>query len=90
MAMTPERLAARYVWWQEPAATLAEPTKLLLQILRLGRDEDYVYARDLWGEDRFRRALLEAPPGALDGRSCNFWHLHYQLAQRPPPRRSFH
>ena len=75
------RLAKTYVWWQEPAATLQDPTKLLRQILRLGRAEDYVVALDLWGEPALRTALLDARPGEIDPKSERFWRLYFGLPQ---------
>lgn len=71
------RLAKTYVWWQEPAETLEDPTKLLRQILRLGRAEDYVAAVELWGEPALRAALLHARPGEIDTKSERFWRLRF-------------
>lgn len=85
----PETLARRYVWWQPPDQTLAEPDILLRQILRLGTSEDYLAARQHWGEEAFRRALVSAPPGALDERSWVFWHRQYDLPLSSMPKRSF-
>ena len=84
-----ERLAARYVRWQPPEVTLAEPTVLLWQIMKMGTAKDYILARAHWGEAAFRRALADAQPGALDERSWVFWHRHFRLTARPFPRRSF-
>ncbi|TMA46331.1 MAG: hypothetical protein E6J83_06680 [Deltaproteobacteria bacterium] len=78
-----ERLARTYVWWQEAAITLADPGKLLCQVLCLGRPEDYVLARDIWGEQALRRALVEARPGEIDPKSDHFWRLYFGLT---PPR----
>lgn len=85
----PEILARRYVWWQEPHQTLAEVDILLRQILRLGTAEDYLAAREHWGEAAFRRVLVSAPPGALDERSWMFWHRQYGLPVKELPKRSF-
>ena len=74
-----ERLARTYVWWQEPALTLAEASKLLRQILRLGRPEDYVLAEQIWGEEAMRRALIEARSGEIDAKSEHFWRLRFGL-----------
>jgi hypothetical protein len=82
-------LAERYVWWQEPSETLRKLPLLLRQILRLGTEDDYVAARRFWGEAAFRRALVEAPPGAIDKRSWVFWHRHYHLHPKAFPRRRF-
>ena len=79
-----ERLARTYVWWQEPALTLAEPSKLLRQILRLGRPEDCVLAEQIWGEEAMRRALIEARSGEIDAKSEHFWRLRFGLTD---PRR---
>jgi hypothetical protein len=83
------RLARRYVWWQEPAETLADVRHLLRQIMALGRPEDYRTALDLWGRDAFVGALESAPPGAMDDRSWYFWRRHFNLAEVPPPLRCF-
>lgn len=77
-------LARRYVWWLSPAETLARPNLLLCQLMQLGTAEDVRLARDLLGDDAFRDALRMAPPGILDDRSWNFWHL-VLLGQPPPP-----
>lgn len=82
-------LAERYVWWQKPAETLREPPVLLRQILRLGTGDDYVAARRFWGVAALKRALVTAPPGALDKRSWVFWHRHYGLRLKAFPRRRF-
>jgi hypothetical protein len=84
-----ERLARRYLWWKAPKDAVRERQALLCQILKLGTAEDYVLARDLFGEQAFKDALLRAEPGAIDERSWAFWHRHYRLPMRPYPRRSF-
>ena len=84
-----ETLARRYVWWQIPADTLKSPETLLRQILRIGTADDYLMAREYWGEEAFKRALVTAPPGSIDERSWVFWHRQYHLPLRPLARRSF-
>lgn len=74
------RLARTYVWWQDAAITLAEPRRLLCQILKLGRPEDYVAAERLWGRAALRSALLEARPGEIDPKSAHYWRLHVGIA----------
>ncbi len=64
-----ERLARRYVWWQEPDAALGDVPRLLCQIMAFGTARDYVAARRVWGEGAFKDALRTARPGALDERS---------------------
>ena len=78
-----DALARRYVWWQEPALTLARSSHFLCQVMQLGTGEDVRALRDMLGDDALRAALRDAPPGVLDARSWNFWHLF--LFEEPPP-----
>lgn len=73
------RLASRYVWWQPVEATLADPRKLLCQILRMGRAEDYLSAERLWGAAALRAALRDAVRGEIDPKSTRFWRLRFGL-----------
>ena len=73
------RLARVYVWWQGPDATLRNPRKLLLQILRYGRPEDYTAAEEIWGEPALRDALIRAQRGDIDPKSEFFWRLRFGL-----------
>jgi hypothetical protein len=81
-----EVLARRYVWWQPPAQTLLPErrTHLLCQLMQLATPDDVRVARALLGDEAFRVALREAPPGVLDARSWNFWHLFW-FHTAPPP-----
>jgi len=75
------RLARAYVWWQAPEATLRDPRRLLCQILRYGRPEDFVDAVDIWGIEALRAALLSARRGELDAKSARFWRLYLGVAE---------
>ncbi|CAN5818226.1 hypothetical protein BH11MYX2_BH11MYX2_37860 [soil metagenome] len=83
-----EAIARRYVWWQEPAVSLARQSHLLCQVMQLGTPEDVRTVRNHLGDDALRAALRDAPPGVLDARSWTFWHLFLFNEQPPPmPRR---
>ncbi len=75
------RLARTYVWWQAPEITLRDPHKLLCQVLRYGRPEDYVAAVELWGIEALRAALLAARRGEIDAKSTHFWKLYLGVAE---------
>lgn len=77
------QLARRYVWWQEADQTLDDEVLLLCQLMQLGTPADLQAARRMFGDDAFRAALNNAPPGVLDARSWNFWHL--VLMHHAPP-----
>lgn len=78
-------LARRYVWWQPPEQAARDVNRLLCQIMQLGTWEDVRLAKQVFGDDAFRAALRSAPPGVLDDRSWNFWHLNLFHAPPPPP-----
>jgi hypothetical protein len=75
------RLARTYVWWQAPDITLRDPHKLLCQILRYGRPEDYVAAVEIWGADALHTALLAARRGDIDAKSTRFWTLYFGVTE---------
>lgn len=75
-----DRLARTYVWWQDPEITVADPRRLLCQILKLGRPEDYVAAERLWGREVMRQVLMSVRPGEIDAKAEHFWRLHFGLA----------
>ncbi|MBA3393586.1 MAG: hypothetical protein H0T89_13135 [Deltaproteobacteria bacterium] len=81
---TLRELAARYVWWQAPDVTLARREHFLCQLMTLGTADDVRTARQLLGDEAFRDALRHAPPGVVDARSWNFWHL-VLFGESPPP-----
>jgi hypothetical protein len=78
-----EALAKKYVWWEEPARAIARGSLLLCQLMQLGTWDDVQGARRLLGDDAFKRALDEAPPGVLDAKSWNYWNRF--LGRVPTP-----
>ncbi|WP_437325790.1 hypothetical protein [Sorangium sp. So ce381] len=76
-------IAARYVWWQPPEVTLARRHHFLCQVMALGTEEDVTTVRRTMGDPALLDALEHAPPGVMDPKSWNFWHLFF--GRRPPP-----
>ena len=67
-------LAKKYVWWQGPERTLAEPVDLFAQIMTLGTVDDVRWLLTRVSRDDLR-AVLRAPPiGTFNGRSWTYWH----------------
>jgi hypothetical protein len=79
---TLREIAARYVWWQPPDVTLSRPHHFLCQLMTLGTADDVRAVRRLVGDQALLEALEHAPPGVMDAKSWNFWHLFFG---RPPP-----
>jgi hypothetical protein len=77
-------LAGRLIWWKTPAEALRHRERLLAQVMKLGTWEDIIEARSLWGDEAFRHALQNAPPGVLDARSWSYWHHVLGMGPVPP------
>jgi hypothetical protein len=87
---TLQAIAARYVWWQPPEITLARPHHFLCQLMTLGTAQDMRFVRRVMGDDALIDALEHAPPGVMDAKSWNFWHLFFgrrtpAMPERPLP-----
>ena len=82
-------LAAKTIWWKQPEEALADPHRLLAQIMALGTWEDVQLAKQHWSLDDFRAVLKAPPPGVFDGRSWQYWHCVLRLTPIPdlPVRR---
>ncbi len=84
---TLREIAARYVWWQPAEVTLARPAHFLCQLMTLGTAEDVRTVRRALGDPAFMDALTHAPPGMMDAKSWNYWHLFFGREAPPPPAR---
>jgi hypothetical protein len=80
---TLREIAARYVWWQPPDVTLAYVNHFLCQVMTLGTSDDVRTVRRVMGDRALMDALEHAPPGIMDPKSWNYWHLFF--GRRPPP-----
>ena len=84
-------LARKYVWWQDPRLTLADPRLLIVQVMTLGTLDDVRWLIDRVPADELRQVLREPPIGIFNERSWRFWHLRLDcrpippLPARPPP-----
>ncbi len=79
-----EKLARKYVWWQPPRQTLAEPALLVAQIMTLGVLEDVQWLLGRVSRDALRGVLRHPPVGIFNMRSWRFWHLQLGVAPIPP------
>ncbi len=78
------RIARRVVWFEEPRRALGDPLRFLCHVMQYGRPEDVLPVLALVGQEGFRQALEQAPPGILDARSWNYWHLVLGHDPAPP------
>lgn len=84
-----EEVAARLVWWQEPARILARPERLLAQAMVYGTADDLEVVRRFFSDEALRGVLRNPPPGVFDPRSWAYWHLMLDMGPAPElPRRA--
>lgn len=89
---TPELLAIakRVIWFEPPAAALANPTQLIAYAARYATAEDMARLRKYMSDDASRWALDHAPPGVIDARSWCYWNAILGRYPAPPmPVRTF-
>jgi hypothetical protein len=77
-------IAGKLLWWKTEEEALADPIRLVCQIMTLGTWSDVLLARPELGDEAFQAALGQAPPGVFDARSWNYWHLVFGLIPVPP------
>jgi len=85
-----EAMARRVIWFEPPATELADPMRFMAYAMSHATPEDMRIIRRYVSDEDFREALDHAPPGIIDPRSWNYWHL--KLGRYPPPplpRRQF-
>ena len=83
---TPELLAvaARVVWFKQPAEALADPVHFLAHVMTYGTVADLRALNGVVGLDELRQALDDAPPGVFDARSWSYWNLKCGREPAPP------
>jgi hypothetical protein len=85
-----QALAARLVWFEPPVQALADPVRFLAYAFARATHEDMQLLRRWLGDDDFRDALDNAPPGIIDARSWSYWNARLGRYPAPPlPKRRF-
>ena len=76
------KLARRLVWFETPAAALADPVRFMAYAFTYATPADLKILADYVDADGRREALDKAPPGIIDARSWAYWH---RMMDRDPP-----
>jgi len=82
-----KRMAQRYVWWQPPDASGADPRRVIAQVMDIGTLDDIQTLAGAAGRNALISVLKHARPGWFRPRSWSFWHtaLGRTNAGRIPP-----
>ncbi len=75
-----EKLARKYIWWKTTEEALAQPQRIVAQVMNIG-DYDDVQAL-VHGVDSayLRQVLTHAEAGQFDARSWTYWHYRLGLS----------
>lgn len=78
-----EAVARRIVWFEAPAAALADPIRFMAYAMASATHEDMEVLRRYVSDEDLREALDKAPPGIIDPRSWAYWNS--RMGRWPPP-----
>ena len=77
-------VALRVVWFEAPEKALADPVRFLAYAMTYGTPDDLAVVRRYVGEDGFREAVEQVPPGIMDARSWAYWNVMAGKDDIPP------
>ncbi|MHB1712260.1 MAG: hypothetical protein ACYCV7_12790 [Acidimicrobiales bacterium] len=85
---------AHYIWWEPVEIAVAEPERLIAQVMDLGDWDDECDVEDAFDQAALRDVLANAQAGWFRPKSWSFWHYRLGItpfgAEPPPlPRRQF-
>jgi len=69
-----KRMAQRYIWWQPPEVSVADPRRVIAQVMDVGTLEDIQALAKAVGRNTLTGVLKQARPGWFRPRSWAFWH----------------
>lgn len=78
-----EAIARRVMWFESPAAALADPVRFMAYAFTYAIHADMKVLRTLLQPADLAEALRNAPPGIMDPRSWAYWNS--LLGNWPPP-----
>lgn len=88
------QLAAKYIWWKTPEIAIAQPERVLAQVMDLGDYADVELLTEHAAEDVLRDVLRHAQVGQFSERSWHYWHYRLAMATLghvpPLPQRVLH
>ena len=74
-------LASRYIWWKTPAEAVAQPERVIAQVMTIGDHRDVEVMARLVGDAVLRDVLIHAGAGQFSARAWTYWHYRLELAE---------
>ena len=78
--------AKRLIWWMSPDEALAQPMRLLAQIMNIGTLDDLRLLQEEFSDKELEDILRHAPPGILSAQAVRFWQVVLHTEAAPAPR----
>jgi hypothetical protein len=73
--------ASRYIWWKTPAEAVAQPDRVIAQVMTIGDHRDVEAMARLVGDAVLRDVLTHAEAGQFSARAWTYWHYRLELAE---------
>lgn len=74
-----KRLASLYIWWKTPDEALAQPERVMAQVMNLGDYADVQLLAQQVGDGALREVIAHAQAGQFNARSWAYWHYRLGL-----------
>ena len=72
--------AGKYIWWKSVDEALAQPERVIAQVMNIGDFDDVQHLETLVGVDMLAHVLSSAEIGQFTPRSWSYWHYRLGLA----------
>ena len=84
LTLETESIARKLVWFEPPAAALADPIRFMAYAMARATHADMRILRNFVSDADFVNALEHAPPGIIDARSWAYWNSKMGRWPVPP------
>jgi hypothetical protein len=75
-----EKLARKYLWWKTPEEALAQPERIVAQVMNIGDYDDVQSVVHRVDSAYLCQVLMRAEVGQFDARSWAYWHYRLGLS----------
>jgi hypothetical protein len=72
--------ARKYIWWKTPEEAVAQPERIVAQVMDLGDYDDVQSLVHEAGTAYLREVLRRAEAGQFNARSWTYWHYRLGLS----------
>ena len=72
--------ARKYIWWKTPEEAVAQPQRIVAQVMDMGDYDDVQSLVHETGTAYLREVLTHAEAGQFNARSWMYWHYRLGLS----------